>query len=52
MPRAPPGPGPATPHLGRFLITLSWLHQGLDQRLLCSFLGHFLWLKAEKRQVL
>lgn len=49
MPKAPPSP--ATTHLGRFLITLAfWLHQGLDQWLLSSFLGHFLWLLAEKGQ--
>lgn len=49
MPKAPPSP--ATPHLGRFLITLPfWLHQGLNQRLLSSFLGHFFWLQAEKGQ--
>ena len=40
-----------TPHLGLFFITLSFrLHQGFDQRLLGSFLGHFLWLQEEKRQ--
>ena len=37
------------PHLGWVLITLPfWLHQGLNQWLLSSFLGHFLWLWAEK----
>lgn len=42
---------PATPHLGRVLIALSfWLHQGLYQWLLSSFLGHFLRLQAEKGQ--
>lgn len=49
MPKAQPSP--ATSHLGWFLITLPfWLHQGLNQRLLSSFLGHFLWLPAEKGQ--
>lgn len=44
-------PSPATPHLGRFLITLPfWLHQGFYQWLLSSFLGHFLGLRAEKGQ--
>lgn len=44
-------PSLATPHLGRFLVTLPfWLHQGLYQWLLSSFLGHFLRLQAEKGQ--